>query len=244
MYIKENGKIFIPKKMKYLGSGSCGDVYTDGKKILKKYLSDVDGDFKLDIDTYRCLSMLKNSHLMEIQEIFTSLKNHYLYSMNKIMFQIDAYLATYYESDDINILLMDKDYLLENLYEIEKLILELSHEYIVINDIKMENTIFQKEKMIIIDPDCFKKMSFFYDNQVIIDENKAVFGLYFIDLIYEFMELLSKEEKSLKLEKGKVFNYLCNWIEYIGFPKMLTDEIFLLLKNDSKPIDLCRRIIQ
>lgn len=148
--------------LQYIARGSCAKVYLYNDIIFKKYNEDIPYFYRMDLKLFEILKQIKNPHFIELYNIYTRNISFYEYMKTKKdirYFDTLAYTAKYYPDDKVNILFESKDYLLENLYELEKLFNTFSNLGICVNDTKYSNTILNREKIVLIDPDLY-----YFDN--------------------------------------------------------------------------------
>lgn len=233
MYINHLGNIVVHRDFSYLDKEMCGTAFKKDDKVLKLYFKDTLSEHRLDYEVFELLNELNSDHFIKIYELYTNLKSYLQYRFREYEFYTQGYLAQYYKSDDINILTMEKEYILENMYEIEKVVKEFTKEYIEVKDLSTSNTIFTKDRMIIIDPDCFKRE---YYGIYSTCNNDRILENYFIGLYYDFFKrLCNGEDYALP---GKVCSYMIDWFKNAYKSKSVTDNISLLLKDTKRPIDL------
>lgn len=88
--------------------------------------------------------------------------------------ELSGYTAKYYEDKKINIFDKDLDYVLDNMNNIEKLFDELSKNIIRVKDLKYKNTILMDDKIILIDPDAYKKVNYSESSLRIINKKELL----------------------------------------------------------------------
>ncbi len=152
-YDKDKSRIKInTKKMEYINSGSCGNVYKDNDIAFKIYTKCAPKAGKLKLDRFNFLVNIDNPHFIKLINIYT--KSIFKYSLKK-EFKTDAYSYKYCIADETNLLEKNVDYLVNNLYELEKLFIFFSNNHILTDDIRYHNVVLGKEYITIIDPDSF-----------------------------------------------------------------------------------------
>ena len=166
--------------------------------------------------------------------MLTTLPERILYSLNAINFMIDGYTTKFYQKESINPLCIDKDYLLSNLYEIEKLFNIISSTGIKVDDIFIDNIVYTKDRIIIIDPD-FYRISKSKESEIK-SWNKRNILILFQSMIEETIGLYHEERQKL-----------ISWFEDTFFEEKITentnvtDNIAKELKYVKKPIDVIRK---
>lgn len=139
--------------------GTCGYISKcinqfGEEKLLKEYYPSCEEESKLCNIILQIIHNIDNRHLVKLYEWFCykKMSDYFL----DIGIPIDAYTCDYIKRDSVNLLETSKEYLLENLYEIISLNDVLSNQKILLDDIKIENTIMTKEAIVLIDPDTWK----------------------------------------------------------------------------------------
>ena len=143
----DNRKIIIDDSIlsNYINSGEYGDIYRYNENQCIKIYKNKEFKVNYFLTTYlfNYLKEIESENLVAIDEL--------LYENNKNRFQADAYIMEYYKAIYQNILLIPSDYLIENIENLLILSKELSKRYIILDDLKKDNTIFTKEKIVLID---------------------------------------------------------------------------------------------
>ncbi len=143
----DNRKIIIDDSIlsNYINSGEYGDIYRYNENQCIKIYKNKEFKVNYFLSTYlfNYLKEIESENLVAIDEL--------LYEDNKNRFQADAYIMEYYKAIYQNILLILSDYLIENIENLLILSKELSKRYIILDDLKKDNTIFTKEKIVLID---------------------------------------------------------------------------------------------
>lgn len=154
LYFNEDGKTFKDFGYRYYDCGGCSKIYRKGDFILKKYYKETEYEYRLEQEVFHLLKEIDSPIMIKIYEL---LSKFYNYLNGKEDFCVDGYKAQYYEKDPVNVLLKEKDYLLESLLQIENLFDILSDYLIVISDFCFDNSVCTKDGIVIIDPDCYKR---------------------------------------------------------------------------------------
>ena len=142
-------KVLDFEKLLCIGYGNTANIYKMDDYIYKRYFSYTSDKYKLDSDVFTVLKQLKSENMMKIYELLYEDEN---------LGEISGYIAKYYLKKIIDIFEKKSDYALENMNQIEKLFDELSENEIRVNDVKYNNTILTENKIILIDPDAYKKV--------------------------------------------------------------------------------------
>lgn len=143
--------------MKYLSQCDCGEVSYNDEIILKEYFGFINNSYRIKEKVFDILKSIDDKHLIELYDIYTA-KNKIKIFFGKLLqcqFKVDCYTAKYYSDNSVNALNEPKEYLLENLFELQKLFNILTENNICTKDVKRANTIIGKEGIVIIDPDLF-----------------------------------------------------------------------------------------
>lgn len=138
---------FNLEKMEYINKGLCAEIYSDEEQIFKKYFPLTPRSCRLKENVFDILKDINNTHFIELYEIYNRSNQIDLYKSlcDNHEFIVSAYTAKYYNDNSVNALLEDKNYLLENFYELEKLFEELTKNNICTDDIKRDNSILGKK---------------------------------------------------------------------------------------------------
>ena len=203
--------------------------------ILKKYYYSTELNYRLSEKMFDLLKNINNPHFIELIDIYSDfnfielLKN----KMGILSFFVDAYTAKYYPDNSINVLLEHKDFILDNIKELEVLFRTFSENMICTDDIKRDNTVIGKDGIVIIDPDLF----------------------YTIESSKEFISILNKKNL-LKLFRDIFINSVENKSNYVNIINFIDNELVNFevtyntdvayeiskkLKYIKKPIELFRR---
>lgn len=134
-----------------INHGNTSNIYKIDDYILKKYYVYASDAFKLDIEILEILNQINSENMIKIYDL--------LYEDIDLS-ELSGYTAKYYEDKKINIFDKDLDYVLDNMNNIEKLFDELSKNIIRVKDLKYKNTILMDDKIILIDPDAYKKVNY------------------------------------------------------------------------------------
>lgn len=235
-FINEKGKKINLDDFKVLGNGKCADTYHDGTMVFKKYKEDTRSDYKISKEVFNILKDINNPHFIELYDIYmlTSLPERLLYFLNASIFTIDAYTAKYYKKDYIDPLYINKDYLLSNLHEIEKIFCELSRYRVKVGDIHANNTVYTNDTITIIDPDFFQLST---SSQLEIE-------------ILNKRHIITLFESMIENSSGLFYderNALLDWVDdnftkdSITENSNVTDFIAKQLRHVKKPIDLVKK---
>lgn len=237
-YNRDNVK-FDLTDMKYLSHGNCGEVFYNDKIVFKKYFSWTNVDYKIELELFDILKEVKNPHFIELYDVYT--KYSKIKIINKIIkkirnnaFFVEGYSAKYYQEDNIDVLNTSKEYFLENLFEIEKLLNEFSKNGIFAYDMNRENTVLNKNNIVIIDPDLFCLWS----QKATFASNKLNLYDLFDDLLLDevfktpYLYSTSKYFKERNIFKMNISKYHDNE-EFC-----VTDEFSRVLKHTKKPVEL------
>lgn len=234
-YYNRNYKKLKLNALEYLNGGECARILYNKEIIFKEYFFDTELCYRINEKVFDILKNINNPHFIELFDIYSDfdflelLKN----KMGILPFIITAYTAKYYPDNSVNVLMEHKDYILDNLKELEVLFRVFSENMICTDDIKRDNAVIGKDGIVIIDPDLF------YTTQ---SSKEFISTLNKKNLLYLFKDILvnSIENKS---SLGKIKTFIDN--ELVNFEvKANTDvtyEISKKLKHIKKPIELFRR---
>lgn len=237
-YIDEKGKKFKYdyKDLKHLDQGDCANIFYDNKIIFKIYDEDLPLKYKIQPDIFNVLKEINNPHFIKLYDLYmhVNLLERFLYLIHSINFMVDCYTAKYYKKEKLDPMFMDKEYLLNSLYEIEKIFNELAINKIKVSDIKKNNTVYTNDSIVIIDPDFFR---FSTESQEDIKKwNKRNIITLFESILLSPSEITLDERD--KLRKWYIDNPL---IRKVYNANNATDEIAKKLQYVKRPIDIIRK---
>ena len=234
-------------KMEYLNSGNCALVIHDSNIIFKEYFSKTVWKNRITPGLFNDLKGVNNPHFIKLYDYYFKCCYFDLkYRLKDEFLKIDAYSAKYYDYNSVNILLENKDYILDNFYELELLFDFFTNEEIIINDMSRRNSILGKNGIVIIDPDFFvsyKDLRRLFGDEVYFKvkrlfhlsiENKKELLMLYKDLILNTMKYMG-----YCLDNDDSFGFLYDF--EIDENTIVVDEISKRLKNVKKPIDIVRR---
>ena len=234
-YYNRNYKKLKLNTLEYLNGGECARILCNKEIIFKEYFPDTELCYRINEEVFDILKNINNPHFIELFDIYSDfdfielLKN----KVGILPFIVAAYTAKYYPDNSINVLLEHKDYILDNLRELEILFGIFSENMICTDDIKWDNTVIGKDGIVIIDPDLFYTMQ--SSSEFISKLNKK-------NLLYLFRSILVNSIKN-EPNPGKIITFIDN--ELVNFEvKVNTDvayEISKKLKYIKKPIELFRQ---
>lgn len=142
--------------------GGCGDIYfCNYDEVLKIYYHTCSDKNRLKKYTYDIIRELNNTHIASVNELlFENQINEIFLDENDIFkkYSIDAYTCEYIKPDDLDILTTPTNYILENMYEISKILSYFASKNVKAYDMKASNTILQNDKMVLIDLDCWRRV--------------------------------------------------------------------------------------
>lgn len=175
-YYNRELKRFDQSNFEYLTKGNCATVDYDHNIIFKHYFSHTLQDYRLKACVFDILKDINNPHFIELIDIYReeTLLKSIIYTIIKENFTVDAYSAKYYENDNINVLKQPIDYFLDNIRELEILFGIFSDNSILTDDLHSKNIIYNSQKMIIVDPDCFR---LYQDKDIIIRNKQEILRL-------------------------------------------------------------------
>lgn len=233
-YIDRNGKKYKynSRCFKKLNYGECANVFYDKNKniIFKIYDEDLENKYRIKSEIFDILKQIKSPYFMELYNLYmqVKLKERIEYNLKKDNFRVDCYTAKYYKKIDIDPIFTDKEYLLSSLKGIEKVFDILSTYRIEVSDIKMQNSVYTKDGIVIIDPD-FYFFSIDPESEIKKMNKKAILSL--LKSILLWSKIPYNETRELRSKLNIVPNE----------NKSITDEIAKELKYVKKPIDIIRK---
>ncbi len=151
----------IKEAMEYLSSGESASICHNNEIIFKEYFSDTITQCRIDPKIFDILKDIDDDYFIKLIEIYSNmdLSELFQYKINIRKFLVDAYTAVYYKDDSVNVLYEHKNYLLESLRGLERLLGIFTDNSIITDDLKRKNAILSSSGIIIIDPDTFYKSS-------------------------------------------------------------------------------------
>ena len=234
-YYDRNYKKLKLNDMEYLNSGECAKILYNKEMILKKYYYSTELNYRLSEKMFDLLKNINNPHFIELIDIYSDfnfielLKN----KMGILSFFVDAYTAKYYPDNSINVLLEHKDFILDNIKELEVLFRTFSENMICTDDIKRDNTVIGKDGIVIIDPDLFYTME--SSKEFISILNKKNLLKLFRDIFINSVENKSNYVNIINFIDNELVNFEVTYNTDVAY------EISKKLKYIKKPIELFRR---
>lgn len=136
-----DGERLIIKKGNKIGNGNNGTVYQmDNDKCLKIYRSSA----WVNVDTLKIIKDMKFNNYYKIYDM--------LYDKDS---NFKGMIMKYYRQEEVNVLMMEKDYLLDNVNGLGRDILSLIEKGIFIVDLNIDNTIINRNGITVIDADLY-----------------------------------------------------------------------------------------
>lgn len=136
-----DGERLIIKKGNKIGNGNNGTVYQiDNDKCLKIYRSSA----WVNVDTLKIIKDMKFNNYYKIYDM--------LYDKDS---NFKGMIMKYYPQEEVNVLMMEKDYLLDNVNGLGRDILSLIEKGIFIVDLNIDNTIINRNGITVIDSDLY-----------------------------------------------------------------------------------------
>lgn len=138
---KEDGYKLVIKKGTKIGNGNNGTVYHMGDgKCLKIYRSSA----WVNVDTLKIIKDMEFNNYYKIYDM--------LYDKDS---KFKGMIMKYYPQEEVNVLMMEKDYLLDNVNGLGKDILSLIKKGIFIVDLNIDNTIINRDGITVVDTDLY-----------------------------------------------------------------------------------------
>ena len=136
-----DGERLIIKKGNKIGNGNNGTVYQmDNDKCLKIYRSSA----WVNVDTLKIIKDMKFNNYYKIYDM--------LYDKDS---NFKGMIMKYYPQEEVNVLMMEKDYLLDNVNGLGRDILSLIEKGIFIVDLNIDNTIINRNGITVVDTDLY-----------------------------------------------------------------------------------------
>ena len=136
-----DGERLIIKKGNKIGNGNNGTVYQmNNDKCLKIYRSSA----WVNVDTLKIIKDMKFNNYYKIYDM--------LYDKDS---NFKGMIMKYYRQEEVNVLMMEKDYLLDNVNGLGRDILSLIEKGIFIVDLNIDNTIINRNGITVVDADLY-----------------------------------------------------------------------------------------
>lgn len=136
-----DGERLIIKKGNKIGNGNNGTVYQiDNDKCLKIYRSSA----WVNVDTLKIIKDMKFNNYYKIYDM--------LYDKDS---NFKGMIMKYYPQEEVNVLMMEKYYLLDNVNGLGRDILSLIEKGIFIVDLNIDNTIINRNGITVVDADLY-----------------------------------------------------------------------------------------
>lgn len=136
-----DGERLIIKKGNKIGNGNNGTVYQmNNDKCLKIYRSSA----WVNVDTLKIIKDMKFNNYYKIYDM--------LYDKDS---NFKGMIMKYYRQEEVNVLMMEKDYLLDNVNGLGRDILSLIEKGIFIVDLNIDNTIINRNGITVVDTDLY-----------------------------------------------------------------------------------------
>lgn len=196
LYSKKLGKIYFDVKNNIpYDSGRQSDVYRYNEDKILKIYNDTTLT-RLSYDVFNIIRHIDNPNFIKIYNVYKSRNNVFsaffgnLYDSVLKSYIIDAYISMFYQKEDIDILNEPIDYTLSNFNELFKLFDIFTENQIEARDCVCVNTVFTKDRVIIIDPDRFRKS--YWDKEHLKNLNrrellKLFKNIYLVQCSYKYM---------------------------------------------------------
>lgn len=234
--------------MQYLGSGVCAKVLHNSDVAFKEYFPSTPEEKRLSPSDFDVLKGVNNPHFIELYDIYSNFDLLELLKLKikRQQFSTGAYTAKYYPDDSVNVLLENKDYILDNFRELEKLFEMFAEDNIMVHDLKRDNSILGKNGIVLIDPDLFvvnpdlrdlidpDLYAMFKSRFSMLAENKNNL-LFLLDNIFADASLrMGLDDESSSAAFDDLFDFK------VGQNTDVTHEISKRLQYVKKPIDLVK----
>ena len=219
----------------YLSSGECASILYNKEVIFKEYFPETELCYRINDKVFNILKNINNPHFIELFDLYSDF-NFIELLKNKVgilPFVVDAYTAKYYPDNSVNVLLEHKDYILDNLKELEVLFETFSENMIRTVDIKRDNTVIGKDGIVIIDPDLFYTMH--SSREFISKLNKKNLLYLFRSILVDSIETQPNFEKNITFIDNELVNF------EVKANTDVTYEISKKLKYINKPKELFRQ---
>ena len=236
-YISRNGKELNVDldNMEQIITGYCSMVYHDSDIIFKEYYPNIRKELRLSVEAFNFFKNINNPHFIELYDIYCNYEFYesLSYLLRERLFKVDGYTAKYYSDDSVNVLLEHKDYLLDNLKELEDLFNYFSLHRVYLDDVRRSNTILGVDGIVIIDPDLFvldycSDISSGKKSNINLENKKTLLNL-INDLFVSGIDEISSCINTLRADS--FFNFK------VGEDTDIISEVSKRLRHVKKPID-------
>lgn len=202
-----------------VGEGYCGKIYRLGEdKIIKIYNPDCDISARLAYSVSKITNEFNNPHVPLIDKVLYKEKPIYPIDDDT---PIEAYIRDFIKDENICLLLKNKEYVLENIKSICNLFDICSKHHILIDDLKRENIVFGKDKIIFIDPDTWFYCD--YEEEELIKINRTKL-LALIKTLF-FLEILEFNVENAYMAVNNLLNLSCKNLHNIDIAHTISKKL-------------------
>lgn len=200
-----DGERLIIKKGNKIGNGNNGTVYQmDNDKCLKIYRSSA----WVNVDTLKIIKDMKFNNYYKIYDM--------LYDKDS---NFKGMIMKYYRQEEVNVLMMEKDYLLDNVNGLGRDILSLIEKGIFIVDLNIDNTIINRNGITVVDADLYIYRED-YDRDLLGRMGYATFRSLVKSIIIDSISM-DKPMEDVNIYKAIVENLVGNPFDTKGMEKKL-----------------------
>lgn len=200
-----DGERLIIKKGNKIGNGNNGTVYQmDNDKCLKIYRSSA----WVNVDTLKIIKDMKFNNYYKIYDM--------LYDKDS---NFKGMIMKYYPQEEVNVLMMEKDYLLDNVNGLGRDILSLIEKGIFIVDLNIDNTIINRNGITVVDTDLYIYRED-YDRDLLGRMGYATFRSLVKSIIIDSMSM-DKSMEDVNIYKAIVENLVGNPFDTKSMEKKL-----------------------
>lgn len=150
IYFSSKSEILDTKNFTYFNSGKFSDVYKNEDTLLKIYKDDITYRYYISKKIFLLLKKYNIPNLVKLKEYY-----HCFDGKLEKLLPMDAYTMEYVKDKKVNLINMDRKYMLEVGNMLEETLDELSKKHILIEDSHEGNILFTENGVTILDPDQF-----------------------------------------------------------------------------------------
>jgi len=212
LYDKDGNKIDFSNFVA-INEGMCGKIYRNNDKVLKVYKVECKNAFKISKKVFDLLKQINSPNMIRLYDYLFQYDSRF----NKFL-SPDAYTMEYIKPDNIDLLMAEREYVLDTVRDLEKLCEILAKHNVRIHDSHYSNIIFNKNGGILIDPDTYTT-GFIKSYEAALLNNKK-------ELLYFIKSKLSHDYKNHEDNDNLEYYNLNRLLYHLNIVNnMVTDEI-------------------
>lgn len=171
--------------------GTCASIYKKDALILKEYKFNCKYCYMISTSVFQLLKELQLPHIVKLYDAYYTDTSFWKYFL-----KMDAYTMEYAGERIDSLLESSREYFLEMVLELERLLPLLTRYRILLNDTNSYNIIFSKNDVTIIDPDLFC-VSKWHSSSFILKYNQNALLEYIISTLLKDARMLKEDDSFL-----------------------------------------------